>query len=133
MNRHRATARFAFLAQPSPMKFSWWTATFRKWCADGLCLGRRAGVRRNDQMERKLEVALRDSNAKLITVADRDTVFRYLKHDCPDGDYTIVGPGIDIVCHRLNGIVYPGAGVIDGERLPPRSAQECQDAPEFKL
>ena len=82
---------------------------------------------------KRQEVELRDCNAKLVTIADRDMVLRFLKHHCPDGDYTIVGPGIDIVCHRVNGIVYPASGVIDGERLPPHSQQECKDAPEFKL
>ncbi len=84
-------------------------------------------------MSKAKEVELRDSNAQLVTVADRNLVFRYLKHCCPDGDYTIVGLGVDLVCHRRNGVVYPGAGVMDGKRITPRSAEECQDAPEFKL
>jgi hypothetical protein len=79
------------------------------------------------------ETEIRDANAKLITIADRGMVFRYLKHHCQDGDYTIVGPGIDIVCHRVNGVVYPASGVIDGERLPPRSPQQCLEAPSFRL
>jgi hypothetical protein len=79
------------------------------------------------------EIELRDHKGKLLSVVpDRSLAFRFLKHHCPDGDYTIVGPGIDLVCHRRQGIVYPGAGVVDGTRVTPRSAQECEDAPEFQ-
>jgi hypothetical protein len=102
------------------------------WYYDDVAILIRSENQFGDQMECRQEVELRDSNAKLIAIADRDMVFRFLKHHCPDGDYTVVGPGIDIVCQRLNGVVYPSAGVIDGERLPPRSDNECQNAPEFK-
>ena len=30
-----------------------------------------------------------------------------------------------MVFYRINGILYPGGGIIDGETVPPRSKEQC--------
>jgi hypothetical protein len=65
-------------------------------------------------------------NHKVLTIAPRDLAMRYLKHDCPDGEYAIQGPGINMLFYRIEGVIYPGGGEIDGEVIPLRSRDECK-------
>ena len=73
------------------------------------------------------ECRLRDDKGRLVTIAPRELALRYLKHELPDGDYSIEGPGIDMVFYRHEGVVYPSGGTIDGKRMPPRSREGCVD------
>jgi hypothetical protein len=73
------------------------------------------------------DTEVRDGKGKLLTVGTRDLCMRWVKHRCPDGDYNITGPGIDLVLHRQDGTVYPTAGTIDGMRLQPLTDQQAKD------
>lgn len=64
-------------------------------------------------------------NDHVVTVGPRDACFRWLKTRCPDGEYVVRGPGIDLSFHRLGGVVYPSGGTVDGSRMPTRSPAEC--------
>jgi hypothetical protein len=69
---------------------------------------------------------LRDCHGQVVTIDDnRDFTLKYLKHGCPDGEYSIEGPDIDMTFFRILAIVYPSGGTIDGMRMPPRSRSEC--------
>src|SRR4051812_18179996 len=69
---------------------------------------------------------LRDHLGRVVTIdEDRDMTLRFLKHRCPDGEYYVEGPGIDMKYYRINGIVYPSGGTIDGQGMPIRSRAEC--------
>lgn len=68
---------------------------------------------------------LRASSKTVAILPDRELALRYLKHECADGDYGLEGPGVDMVLYRINGILYPGGGIIDGETVPPRSKEQC--------
>ena len=66
------------------------------------------------------------SGSKTLTIVpDRELALRYLKHECADGTYRLEGPGVDMVCYRIHGIVYPGSGTVDGKEIPPRSKEQC--------
>ncbi len=72
------------------------------------------------------ELTLRNETGQIVTIVPtRDLAFRYIKHECPDGEYSIVGPGIDMTFYRINGVAYPSGGTIDGQKIPPRSRVEC--------
>jgi hypothetical protein len=69
---------------------------------------------------------LRDHLGRIVAITPtRDLCLRYLKHEVGDGEYSIEGPGIDMTFYRLEGIVYPSGGTIDGAKMPPRSKEEC--------
>ena len=70
---------------------------------------------------------LRDGKATIITIASKDLVFRYLKHHCPDGDYSIEGPDVNCTLYRKDGIVYPSSGTIDGVQFQPHNLEECKE------
>lgn len=74
------------------------------------------------------DCALRDQAGRVVTFATRDLTLRWLKQECPDGEYSIEGPGIDMTFYRIKGVVYPSGGTIDGEKMPPRSREEFVDA-----
>ena len=74
------------------------------------------------------DCVLRDETGRVVTVASRDLTLRWLKQECPDGEYSIEGPGIDMTFYRIKGVVYPSGGTFDGEKMPPRSREECVDA-----
>jgi hypothetical protein len=71
------------------------------------------------------ECTLTDAGGEIITICDRDLAIRWLKHECPDGDYSIEGPDIDLKYYRIDGIVYPAGGTIDGGTMPIRTREEC--------
>lgn len=71
------------------------------------------------------ECILRDETGRVVTIATRDLSLRWLKHECQDGEYSIEGPAIDMTFYRINGVVYPSGGFMDGESMPPRSREEC--------
>jgi hypothetical protein len=69
---------------------------------------------------------LRDHLGRAVTIdEDRVMTLRFLKHGCPDGEYSIEGPGIDMTFYRIDGIVFPSGGTIDGFAMPARSRAEC--------
>jgi len=69
---------------------------------------------------------LRDHLGRAVTTDEaRGMALRFLKHGCPDGEYSIEGPGIDMTFYRIDGIVYPSGGTIDGQGMPIRSREEC--------
>jgi hypothetical protein len=71
------------------------------------------------------DYTLRNDKGEILTIASQDLVQRFLKHHCPDGNYTIEGPDTDLILHRINGMVYPAGGTLNGQKVPPRSRQEC--------
>jgi hypothetical protein len=73
------------------------------------------------------EYVLRNDEGKIMTVAPRDLVFRFLKAECPDGEYTVEGPDTDCTMYRKDGIVYPSSGHIGDTHFDPRSLEECVD------
>lgn len=72
------------------------------------------------------ECKLMNELGKTIAMGSRDLMTSYLKHNVEDGMYAIAGPGIDMTYYRANGTVYPCGGTQDGERMPPRSLEECK-------
>ena len=60
------------------------------------------------------DTTLLDSHGEILTIADRDMVMRYIKHELPEGDYVVRGPEIDLKVYRIGGMIYPGGGVVDG-------------------
>lgn len=69
---------------------------------------------------------LRNHFGQVVTLdEDREAALRFLKHGCPDGEFSIEGPGIDMTFYRIDGMVYPSGGTIDGQRMPTRSRAEC--------
>lgn len=79
------------------------------------------------QSKLKAECKLMDEGGKTIAMGNRDQMTRYLKHHVEDGMYAIAGPGIDMAFYRINGIVYPCGGTLDGKKMPPRSLEECKE------
>jgi hypothetical protein len=37
----------------------------------------------------------------------------------------VQGPGIDLQLIRIDGVVYPNGGTVDGRAMPSRSPAEC--------
>jgi hypothetical protein len=70
---------------------------------------------------------LTNEQDKTIAMGSRDQMLRYLKHHVDNGIYGIVGPDIDMVYYRDAGIVYPSGGTQDGEKMPPRTLEECKN------
>jgi hypothetical protein len=71
---------------------------------------------------------LRDSRGRLVMAAPTfDLITRWLKHEAPDGDYSIEGPDVDATFYRRDGVVYPSGGVIRGERMKPMSLEEAKE------
>jgi hypothetical protein len=73
------------------------------------------------------EFVLRNEKAKVVTVAPLGLVFRFLKHECPDGEYSVEGPGTNCTVTRKDGILYPSSGVIKGVPFEPRNLDECRE------
>lgn len=73
------------------------------------------------------EYVVRDERAKVVTVAPKGVVFRFLRDACPDGEYSVEGPGTNCTIIRRNGILYPSSGTVNGVSFDPRSLDECQD------
>jgi hypothetical protein len=73
------------------------------------------------------EYILRNDRGKIMTIAPRDLVFRFLKWECPDGEYSVEGPDTDCTLYRKNGIVYPSSGHIGDTYFNPNSLEECTD------
>lgn len=64
-------------------------------------------------------------NQHVVTMGSRDFCFRWVKHRCRDGEYKVQGPGIDLHLIRIDGVVYPSGGSVDGNLMPSRSPAEC--------
>lgn len=71
------------------------------------------------------EYVLRDDKGKIMTIAPRNLVFRFLKWHCPDGEYAVEGPETDCTLYRKNGIIYPSSGHIGGIYFNPQNLEEC--------
>ena len=72
------------------------------------------------------EYTIRNGMGQIVTIVhDRRLAFAWLKQESPDGDYSIEGPGLDMTYYRVDGVLYPSGGTIDGQRMPPRSRAEC--------
>jgi hypothetical protein len=71
------------------------------------------------------DCVLRDERGQVVTIASKDVAICWLKQVCPDGEYNVEGPNIDLTFYRINGIVYPSGGMIVGKSIPPRSRAEC--------
>jgi hypothetical protein len=75
------------------------------------------------------EFEVRNEKAKLVAVCPTaDMAFRMVKHDQPDGDYSIVGPGVDCTVTRSKGTVYPTSGKFPEGKVDPRSLAEAKEA-----
>ncbi len=72
------------------------------------------------------EYVLRNDKGKIMTIAPMDLVFRFLKWNCPDGEYTVEGQDTNCTLYRKNGIVYPSSGHIGNAAFNPRSLEECE-------
>jgi hypothetical protein len=88
-------------------------------------------LRQSEAARNKDEFKLMDGNGRTVTVAPLDHVERYLKRNCPDGEYAIEGLGDSVkqtnyTLHRIGGIAYPPSGVRLGVRFDPRSRAECE-------
>jgi hypothetical protein len=59
-------------------------------------------------------------NHHVIKFGSREVVFRWLKDQCSDGEYTVRGPGIDLSLYRLGGVVVRCGGTVDGQTMPTR-------------
>ena len=70
---------------------------------------------------------LRDEQARLIATGSREEMYSFAKHHVVDGMYSIGGPGpdFDLLLYRVGGVIYPCGGVVDGEKVPTLSKQEC--------
>jgi hypothetical protein len=67
-----------------------------------------------DDLGAALMTYLRDDKGEVITAdLDRYLVLGFLK-DVPDGKYSVTGPGIDATYCRIDGLVYPTGGILDG-------------------
>jgi hypothetical protein len=74
------------------------------------------------------ECYVRDASGNVVTVAPQELCFRYIKHACADGEYTVTGPGVALRLRRQDGVVYPLSGTIDRANLD--SLQESAPDPE---
>lgn len=71
---------------------------------------------------------IRNDKGKTIAMFDGvEQSSAYVKHHCPDGIYQVIGPDTDCIFEREGGIVYPTAGTVDGQRLPPRTLAEAKE------
>ena len=71
---------------------------------------------------------IRNENGKPEYRTDSfDHAARIVKVDLGDGIYQVIGPDTDCVLERDNGIVYPTAGTVDGQHLPPRTLAEAKE------
>lgn len=59
--------------------------------------------------------------ATILEDGELELCYRFLKHECPDGEYTIRGPQEwDMMrVYRYNGVCYPAQ--------PGQSLEECMD------
>jgi hypothetical protein len=73
------------------------------------------------------EYILRNDKGKTLTIAPRDLVFRFLKWECPDGEYTVEGPDTNCTLYRKNGIIFPSSGTIGDTYFKPQNLEECVD------
>lgn len=71
------------------------------------------------------EYRLLDATGQNVAVGTRDQMMSFLKHHSQDGEYALVGPGIDARFYRVGSVIYPGGGQIDGQTILPRSLDEC--------
>ncbi|HVX12724.1 MAG TPA: hypothetical protein VHC22_16200 [Pirellulales bacterium] len=78
---------------------------------------------------------LREAKGKIVTIAPLEVVYRYVKHECKDGIYSVKGPMLDggAVGEPLTdgtlegrgGTVYPTSGTFEGKRIKPRTLDEA--------
>ena len=71
------------------------------------------------------DCTLKDEAGEIVTICDRELGIKWMKLECPDGGYTVVGPDINLKYYRIDGIVYPAGGTIDGGTMPTRAREEC--------
>lgn len=74
-----------------------------------------------------IECKMTNATGVVVAVGSREQMMVYLNHEAPDGEYTVAGPGIDAKFYRIDGVVYPSGGQVDGQMIPPRSREECSD------
>lgn len=72
------------------------------------------------------ECVVRNEKAQIVTVAPLEMAFRFLKWQCPDGEYSVVGTNTDCTVIRKDGVLYPSSGMIYGVPIDPRSLKECK-------
>lgn len=71
---------------------------------------------------------IRNENGKPVLRTDTFAyAARIVKVDLGDGIYQVIGPDTDCIFERDSGIVYPTAGTVDGQRLPPRTLAEAKE------
>lgn len=71
------------------------------------------------------ECRLTDATGLIVAVGTRDQMMSSLKRHSPDGEYAVVGPGIDAKFYKVDGVVYPAGGQVDSQMLPARTRDEC--------
>ena len=72
-----------------------------------------------------VECKLMNERGATVAMGSRDQMTRFLKRHVEDGMFAIEGPGINMAYYRIDGVVYPCGGTQDGEKMPPRSREEC--------
>lgn len=72
------------------------------------------------------EFIVRGEKAKIVTVAPKSMVFRFLQHHCEDGEYSVEGPNTSCTIIRKDGKLYPSSGVLLGVEINARSLDECR-------
>jgi hypothetical protein len=74
------------------------------------------------------DFVISDANAKIVGVQPTmERAARLIQHHLPDGDYSIEGPGTDLLLYRKDGTLYPSGGTLREANLPPRNLDECRD------
>jgi hypothetical protein len=77
-----------------------------------------------DMTRETSEYTVRNDKGKVITVAPKELVWRWLHHCCADGIYGVTGPNTDCTVERKDGTLYPTSGHVDGVKFPPRTVEE---------
>ncbi len=70
------------------------------------------------------ECRLTDATGTIVADGTRDQVMSFLKRLSPDGEYAVVGPGIDAKFHKVCGVVHPAGGDVHSKITPARTRDE---------
>jgi hypothetical protein len=74
------------------------------------------------------ECRLVDATGMTVAVGTRGQMMYSLKRHSPDGEYAVVGPGIDAKFYKIGGVVNPAGGHVDSWVIPARTRDESVEA-----
>lgn len=75
---------------------------------------------------------LRNEKARKVKEGSLEAVIDHVKHDCPDGVYSLIGPDADCTLDVGYGSVYPTTGRIGHHRFLPREMAEASKIRGYK-